>query len=42
VARAVAASDEAAAAEASDRLVAHLVAFSRATLPGLEVGVLMT
>lgn len=41
VARAVAASDEAAAAEASDRLIAHLVAFSRATLPGLEPGMLL-
>jgi DNA-binding GntR family transcriptional regulator len=38
VARAVAAADEAAAAEASDQLIAHLVAFARGTLLGLEAG----
>lgn len=38
VARAVAAADEAVAAEASDRLIAHLVAFARGTLPELEIG----
>jgi len=38
VARAAAAGDEAAAAEASDQLIAHLLTFARATLPELAAG----
>jgi DNA-binding GntR family transcriptional regulator len=41
IARAVAAAEEAAAVEASDRLVAHMVAFARGTLPGLAADMLL-